>query len=171
MLWIFSIIINIINMNNNLFIIRIFIYLINVTIGHRSEFCAFILYSWINLFISLFLMHLSINSFSHLFIHISIVNFLKPISIWSGMFLCLGCSGVVPSIHLTISLGFLRGVEQGALGWLVLMGALYIIGALMYAFRVPERFFPGKCNFWVCNKTDSYFNDLCSSLEVHGDNC
>ena len=50
-----------------------------------------------------------------------------------------------------ISLGFLRGVEQGALGWLVLMGALYIIGALMYAFRVPERFFPGRCNFWVCH--------------------
>ena len=63
--------------------------------------------------------------------------------------MCLGCSGVVPSIHLMISLGFIRGVEQGALGWLVLMGALYIIGALMYAFRVPERFFPGRCNFWV----------------------
>ncbi|XP_065070342.1 adiponectin receptor protein 1-like [Rhopilema esculentum] len=66
----------------------------------------------------------------------------------AGLFLCLGCSGVVPSIHMVISLGFTRGVEQGALGWLVLMGALYIIGALMYAFRVPERFFPGKCNFW-----------------------
>ena len=50
---------------------------------------------------------------------------------------------------MVISLGFTRGVEQGALGWLLLMGALYIIGALMYAFRVPERFFPGKCNFWV----------------------
>eukprot|EP00112_Aurelia_sp_Birch-Aquarium-sp1_P000524 Seg1050.4 transcript_id=Seg1050.4/GoldUCD/mRNA.D3Y31 product="Adiponectin receptor protein" protein_id=Seg1050.4/GoldUCD/D3Y31 len=66
----------------------------------------------------------------------------------AGLFLTLGCSGVVPSIHLTIVHGFIRGVEQGALGWLLLMGALYIIGALMYAFRVPERFFPGKCNFW-----------------------
>ena len=68
-----------------------------------------------------------------------------------GLFLSLGCSGVVPAIHLLISMGFIQGVEQGALGYLVLMGALYIIGALMYAFRVPERFFPGKCNFWVSN--------------------
>ena len=66
-----------------------------------------------------------------------------------GLFLTLGCSGVIPALHLLISIGFIQGLEQGALGWLALMGALYIIGALMYAFRVPERFFPGKCNFWV----------------------
>jgi adiponectin receptor len=29
------------------------------------------------------------------------------------------------------------------------MGALYIIGAAIYALRVPERFFPGKCDIWV----------------------
>ena len=45
--------------------------------------------------------------------------------------------------------GFRRGVEQGALGWLLLMGILYIIGAVLYAFRVPERFFPGKCDIMV----------------------
>eukprot|EP00794_Sanderia_malayensis_P018038 gene18038-19845_t len=66
----------------------------------------------------------------------------------AGLFLCLGCSGFIPSIHLIIAHGFFRGVQQGALGWLLLMGALYIIGALLYAFRVPERFFPGKCNIW-----------------------
>jgi len=29
------------------------------------------------------------------------------------------------------------------------MGALYIIGAVIYAMRIPERFFPGKCDIWV----------------------
>ena len=29
------------------------------------------------------------------------------------------------------------------------MGVLYIIGAIMYATRVPERWFPGKCDIWV----------------------
>jgi len=66
----------------------------------------------------------------------------------AGLFLTLGCSGVIPAVHLLISIGFIRGVEQGALGSLVLMGALYIIGALLYASRIPERCFPGKCNFW-----------------------
>ena len=28
------------------------------------------------------------------------------------------------------------------------MGALYITGALLYALRIPERFFPGKCDVW-----------------------
>lgn len=29
------------------------------------------------------------------------------------------------------------------------MGCLYILGALFYALRVPERFFPGKFDIWV----------------------
>ena len=35
------------------------------------------------------------------------------------------------------------------MGWLVFMGFLYITGALMYAFRIPERFFPGKVDILV----------------------
>lgn len=31
------------------------------------------------------------------------------------------------------------------------MGCLYILGALFYALRVPERFFPGKFDIWVSN--------------------
>ena len=29
------------------------------------------------------------------------------------------------------------------------MGILYITGALLYAMRIPERFFPGKLDIWV----------------------
>jgi adiponectin receptor len=31
----------------------------------------------------------------------------------------------------------------------VIAGLLYILGALFYALRVPERWFPGKCDIWV----------------------
>ncbi|KAI8511234.1 Adiponectin receptor protein 2 [Branchiostoma belcheri] len=64
------------------------------------------------------------------------------------MFLGLGCSGVVPVIHYLISDGFNMAVTAGQVGWLGLMGLLYIVGAVMYATRVPERFFPGKFDLW-----------------------
>ncbi|XP_078595697.1 uncharacterized protein LOC144872879 isoform X5 [Branchiostoma floridae x Branchiostoma japonicum] len=64
------------------------------------------------------------------------------------MFLGLGCSGVVPVIHYLISDGFNMAITAGQVGWLGLMGLLYIVGAVMYATRVPERFFPGKFDLW-----------------------
>ena len=42
-----------------------------------------------------------------------------------------------------------KSVSEASLGWLLFMGALYITGALFYAFRIPERFFPGKVDIWV----------------------
>ncbi|XP_014663742.1 PREDICTED: adiponectin receptor protein-like [Priapulus caudatus] len=66
----------------------------------------------------------------------------------AGLFLALGLSGVVPAIHFCISDGFYMAVTLGAFGWLVLMALLYIVGALLYAMRIPERFFPGKCDIW-----------------------
>lgn len=61
-----------------------------------------------------------------------------------------GLSGVVPAVHYLIAEGWIRAVYQASFGWLCLMGILYITGALFYALRVPERFFPGKCDIWVC---------------------
>jgi len=67
-------------------------------------------------------------------------------AIRAGVFLALGCSGIIPIIHMMIIYGVQRGSQQGAVGWLIVMGLSYIIGAILYALRVPERFFPGKCN-------------------------
>jgi adiponectin receptor len=47
--------------------------------------------------------------------------------------------------------GWEKAVEEAAIGWLILMGCLYITGALLYAVRIPERFFPGKVDIWVSN--------------------
>ncbi|XP_062339618.1 adiponectin receptor protein 2 [Osmerus eperlanus] len=66
----------------------------------------------------------------------------------AGVFVGLGLSGVVPSLHFVISEGFLRATTMGQMGWLLLMATLYITGACLYAARIPERFFPGKCDIW-----------------------
>lgn len=66
----------------------------------------------------------------------------------AGVFMTFGLSGIVPAIHYGLVEGWFNKLSQQSLGWLVLMGLLYIIGAVLYALRVPERWFPGKCDIW-----------------------
>ena len=70
-------------------------------------------------------------------------------SSYLGVFIALGLSGVIPAMHYVITDGFYAAVNFAALGWLVLMAFLYISGALIYAFRIPERIWPGKFDIWV----------------------
>ena len=67
----------------------------------------------------------------------------------AGMFIALGLSGLIPAVHYIIIFGSFKAFNVGALGWLVLMAFLYISGACLYAFRIPERLFPGKFDIWV----------------------
>jgi len=62
----------------------------------------------------------------------------------AGVFIVFGLSGIAPATHYSIINGWEKSISEAALGWLILMGALYITGAMLYAFRIPERFFPGK---------------------------
>lgn len=66
----------------------------------------------------------------------------------AGVFIALGLSGVIPALHYVITDGFWHAINQAALGWLVLMALLYIMGAVIYAVRIPERIFPGKFDIW-----------------------
>lgn len=76
--------------------------------------------------------------------------FLLNLFLWFiGVFLGLGLSGIIPTLHYVISEGFLKAATIGQIGWLMLMASLYITGAALYAARIPERFFPGKCDIWV----------------------
>uniref|UniRef100_A0A915PFY8 DUF7930 domain-containing protein n=1 Tax=Setaria digitata TaxID=48799 RepID=A0A915PFY8_9BILA len=68
----------------------------------------------------------------------------------AGVFLSMGCSGVVPTVHFMITDGVQTLFEDAAFHWLLLMAALYILGTLLYATRTPERFFPGKCDILAC---------------------
>ncbi|KAK0399746.1 hypothetical protein QR680_003194 [Steinernema hermaphroditum] len=64
------------------------------------------------------------------------------------VFVAMGLSSIVPAVHFFITDGLSILIEQGALYWLLAMGSMYLIGAALYAFRIPERFFPGKCDIW-----------------------
>lgn len=76
---------------------------------------------------------------------------------FSGVFVGLGLSGVVPTLHFVISEGLFKATTMGQMGWLLLMAALYITGACLYAARIPERFFPGKCDIWVSRSGSLFF--------------
>ena len=67
----------------------------------------------------------------------------------AGVFIFFGLSGIAPATHYGIVNGWEKSLEEVALGWLILMGSLYITGALFYAMRIPERFWPGKLDIWV----------------------
>jgi len=62
------------------------------------------------------------------------------------IFASLGLSGIIPAIHIAIKHGFMPSLTKGQLGWLYLMAVLYLTGAFLYAMRIPERYFPGKCD-------------------------
>ncbi|CAM9997698.1 unnamed protein product [Lampetra planeri] len=66
----------------------------------------------------------------------------------AAVFLSLGFSGIVPTVHFMVVEGFMRATTAGQTGWLFLMGLLYSMGAALYAARIPERFFPGMCDIW-----------------------
>ena len=65
------------------------------------------------------------------------------------MFVALGLSGLIPAVHFILTVGSHKAFNVGALGWLILMAVLYIMGAVLYACRIPERLFPGKFDIWV----------------------
>lgn len=89
-----------------------------------------------------------------MFINVHVDFFKSTQSNWSpnitlGVFMGLGLSGIVPTMHFTIEEGFVKATTVGQMGWFYLMGAMYITGAGLYAARIPERYFPGKCDIWV----------------------
>ncbi|CAF0929998.1 unnamed protein product [Rotaria sp. Silwood1] len=58
------------------------------------------------------------------------------------LFIALGLYGVAPATHGCILHGFPRMFQMGFL-YICIMAVTYIAGGVIYAVRVPERFFPG----------------------------
>lgn len=85
----------------------------------------------------------------HIVIPFQFVHSILSLYVCVGVFVGLGLSGVVPTLHFVISEGLIKATTMGQMGWLLLMATLYITGACLYAARIPERFFPGKCDIWV----------------------
>lgn len=76
---------------------------------------------------------------------------------FSGLVISFGYSGFIPAIHLIAEYGLTLAYRQAAGGWVALMCLLYTASAVMYATRIPERFFPGKCDIWVSRTKKFHF--------------
>jgi adiponectin receptor len=66
----------------------------------------------------------------------------------AAMFVAMGLSALVPVIHGTFLYSIPHLCNTMALPFVVTQGALYIIGAGLYAARFPERMAPGKFDIW-----------------------
>ncbi|KAG9508714.1 Adiponectin receptor protein, partial [Fragariocoptes setiger] len=89
-------------------------------------------------------------------------------------FISFGISGVLPGFHW-LSLNYEQIVMESALRdsffHLLLMGALYLTGTMLYAFRIPERYFPGKCDiFWHSHQLFHVFVSAATLVHFHGIN-
>ena len=62
----------------------------------------------------------------------------------AAMFVGMGLSAVVPVFHGLELYGYEYMRRAIGFNWLVTQGVLYILGAGIYAARVPERFAPGR---------------------------
>lgn len=62
----------------------------------------------------------------------------------TAIFVVLGLSAVFPVAHVVSMYGYRTIAETMGLRFLILSGALYVVGAGLYAARVPERFAPGR---------------------------
>lgn len=59
-------------------------------------------------------------------------------------FVALGLWGIVPISHALAAADLAGPQVRAAVGLDLVMAALYLCGALLYASRVPERWYPGK---------------------------
>ncbi|KAJ3125686.1 hypothetical protein HK098_008278 [Nowakowskiella sp. JEL0407] len=60
------------------------------------------------------------------------------------MFLGMGLSSILPVGHAVAAYGYNFMQYAMSLDYLILMGVLYVCGTLIYAFRIPEKWYPGK---------------------------
>ncbi|CAJ0603013.1 unnamed protein product [Cylicocyclus nassatus] len=66
----------------------------------------------------------------------------------AGVFVAMGLSALVPAAHMMYVDGLDFMYHKASLVWMVSMGSMYIGGAAIYATRIPERWFPGRCDLW-----------------------
>lgn len=76
----------------------------------------------------------------------------------AGMFISMGLSAIFPVCHGVLMYGLRQMRMQIGLDWLLLQGFLYILGAVIYAARVPERLAPGK--FDILGSSHQIFHTL-----------
>ncbi|KAJ2006909.1 hypothetical protein GGI04_001444 [Coemansia thaxteri] len=64
-------------------------------------------------------------------------------------FVALGLSGIVPGVHSWWLFGWEYTLNAVQVPYMLLMGATYIVGATLYGARIPERWWPGRFDYWL----------------------
>lgn len=65
------------------------------------------------------------------------------------MFIALGLSGIIPVAHGVTIFGYSGLEARMSISLVILHGAMYIFGAVLYASRFPERMGPaGRFDIW-----------------------
>jgi len=64
------------------------------------------------------------------------------------MFALMGLSAIVPVAHAIRLYGLAPMRQRIGLDWVLLQGVLYLLGATIYAARVPEKWRPGAFDVW-----------------------
>ena len=83
-------------------------------------------------------------------------------------FVLFGVYGAIPTLQIAIGEGIEKQHIVQALTGILMMGGLYLLGALLYVLRFPERIFPGKFNTWASSHQIFHVCVVCAAL-VHYD--
>ncbi|KAF9261710.1 HlyIII-domain-containing protein [Marasmius fiardii PR-910] len=80
------------------------------------------------------------------------------------VFIGLGLSAVVPLVHWASVHGIRKMFQEMGFSWLLISGFIYIVGALLYANRVPERFAPGYFDYFFASHQIFHFCVIFAAL-------
>ncbi|TDL22709.1 HlyIII-domain-containing protein [Rickenella mellea] len=80
------------------------------------------------------------------------------------VFIALGLSALLPNTHALLIHGYQELTHEMGFKWLLGSGALYILGALLYANRIPERFYPGKFDYFFASHQIFHVNVVLAAL-------
>ncbi|KAJ7059519.1 HlyIII-domain-containing protein [Mycena amicta] len=69
----------------------------------------------------------------------------------TGVFGGLGLSGAMPTVHCILRQGLHTVLVEQGVRWSLLCIVLYFAGALLYVNRIPERFAPGKFDYFFAS--------------------
>ena len=102
-----------------------------------------------------------IAQYTHISVLVILCVVCLTISMWSKfntpkyrvfrylVFVLFGLYSAIPFTHIYLRDGYAKSTHAYALWGIVIMAALYIGGGALYAFRIPERFWPGKFDIWA----------------------
>ncbi|KAF8068892.1 hemolysin-III related-domain-containing protein [Lyophyllum atratum] len=82
----------------------------------------------------------------------------------TAVFIGLGLCAVVPVSHLLSTHGSAHLLSEMGFEWLLASGGLYIIGALLYANRIPERLAPGRFDYFLASHQIFHFCVVLAAL-------